>query len=156
MQYAAAEAGFSRDIAAQFVGAVGEMQSNIYEHSQSPRTGMVAFKATHGTFEFVVCDRGIGVLQSLRTCPDYAQLADHGQALSLTVSDGVSRYGANIGRGFGFHPLFTGLANLNGNLRFRSGDYALTIDGQNPVTMPAKLWQKTTLNGFFIAVTCRR
>jgi hypothetical protein len=43
------------------------MQSNIYEHSYSSRTGIVAFKATAAGFEFVVCGRGIGVLQSLRT-----------------------------------------------------------------------------------------
>jgi hypothetical protein len=41
---------------------------------------MVAFKATAAGFEFVVCGRGIGVLQSLRTCSDDAHLADHGQA----------------------------------------------------------------------------
>jgi hypothetical protein len=32
-------------------------------------------------------------------------------------------------RGNGFRPLFQGLANLNGTLRFRSGDQALTMDG---------------------------
>jgi hypothetical protein len=44
---------------------------------------MVAFKATAAGFEFVVSSRGIGALQSLRTCSDDAHLADHGQALSL-------------------------------------------------------------------------
>jgi hypothetical protein len=155
-QYAVIGAGFPRDIAAQLVGAIGEMQSNIYEHSRSSRTGIVAFKAAPGVFEFVICDRGIGVLQSLRSCPEHAQLADHGQALRLVVSAGISRHGTNTGHGFGFHPLFTGLANLNGNLRFRSGDYALTMDGHNPVAIPAKLWQKPSINGFFIAVICRR
>jgi len=154
-QYAAAVAGFSRDVAAQLVGAIGEMQSNIYEHSQASRTGIVAFQATPGAFEFVVCDRGIGVLNSLKACPNYADLTDHGQALRLTLSEGISRYGPQSGRGLGFRPLFTGLANLNGALRFRSGDYALTIEGQNPGVIPAKLWQKPMIEGFFASVVCR-
>jgi hypothetical protein len=153
-QYAAVQAGFSRDIAAQLVGAIGEMQSNIYEHSQASRTGIVAFKATPGSFEFVVCDRGIGVLKSLKGCSAYAELTDHGQALKLTLTDGISRHGPQNGRGLGFRPLFTGLANLNGVLRFRSGDYALTIEGQNPGAIPAKLWQKPTMQGFFASVIC--
>lgn len=153
--FAAIQAGFARDVAAQLAGAIGEMQSNIYEHSQASRSGIVAFKATPGMFEFVVCDRGIGVLQSLRSCPDYAEVPDHGQALTLALSDGVSRFGAQIGRGLGFQPLFTGLANLDGTLRFRSGDYALTIDGRNPGVIPAKLWQKPTIAGFLISVACR-
>jgi hypothetical protein len=131
------------------------MQSNIYEHSQASRTGIVAFKATPGTFEFVVCDRGIGVLKSLQGCPAYADLTDHGQALKLTLGDGISRHGLQSGRGLGFRPLFRGLANLNGVLRFRSGDYALTIEGQNPGMIPAKLWQKPIIQGFFASVICR-
>jgi hypothetical protein len=153
-QYSAMQAGFSREIAAQLVGAIGEMQSNIYEHSKASASGMVAFQGGRGTFEFVVCDRGIGALESLKLCPDYVGLASHGQALKLTLTDGVSRFGANSGRGLGFRPLFTGLSNLNGALRFRSGDHALTIDGRNPGTIPAKLWQKTMLKGFFASVIC--
>ncbi len=153
-QFAAGLAGFSRNVAAQLVGAIGEMQSNIYEHSRASRTGLVAFKAIPGMFAFVVCDRGIGVLQSLKTCPEYAEITDHGKALNMTLSDGVSRYGPTSGRGLGFRPLFTGLANLNGSLRFRSGDYALTIDGRNPAEMPAKLGQKPPLSGFFASVIC--
>jgi hypothetical protein len=153
-QIAAAQSGFSRNVAAQLVGAIGEIQSNIYEHSQAPLTGLVAFKATPGIFQFVVCGRGIGVLQSLRRCADYCNLADHGQALKLTLTEGVSRYGPQRGRGLGFRPLFTGLANLNGSLRFRSGDHALTIDGCNPGAIPAKLSKKPPMNGFLISATC--
>jgi hypothetical protein len=155
VQYCASQAGFSRDIGAQLVGAIGEMQSNIYEHSKASATGMVAFRGALGAFEFVVADRGVGVLQSLRGCADYAELTSHGQALQLALSEGVSRYGPQSGRGLGFRPLFRGLSNLNGSLRFRSGDYALTIDGQNAGAIPAKLWQKPMLQGFFASVICR-
>ncbi len=154
-QHAASAVGFLKAIAAQLVGAMGEMESNIYEHSQASGTGVIAFNAVPGAFEFVVADCGIGVLQSLKSCSEYAELADHGEALRLTLTDGVSRYGAGSERGHGFRPLFTGLANLNGALRFRSGDHALTINGQGTGDLPAKLAKKTNLNGFFASVDCQ-
>lgn len=154
-QRAATSVGFSRSTAQQLVGALGELVDNIYEHSDASKSGLAAFKAGQGVFEFVVCDRGIGVLQSLRTCPDHANLHDHGDALRLTLTEGVSRFGPNAGRGKGFRPLFVGLANLWGSLRFRSGDHALTIDGQGPALITAKTAQKPPLPGFFASVVCR-
>ncbi|SDF23959.1 hypothetical protein SAMN05444167_1812 [Terriglobus roseus] len=154
-QYCATQAGFSRDESAQLVGAIGEMQSNIYEHSKASSTGIVAFKGSPGTFEFVLADRGIGVLESLRACSEYSHLTSHGQALQMTLTEGVSRHGSSSGRGLGFRPLFRGLSNLSGSLRFRSGDYALTIDGKSPGIIPAKLWQKPSLKGFFASIVCR-
>jgi anti-sigma regulatory factor (Ser/Thr protein kinase) len=153
-QQAAVECGFHRKVAAQLIGALGEMHSNIYEHSEAPATGLIAFNATPGSFEFVIADRGIGVLRSLRTARQYADLADHGSALQLVLRDGVSRHGSGTGRGYGFRPLFIGLANLNGHLRFRSGDYALTIDGNNPTLMSHKLSQKPAIAGFFASIAC--
>jgi anti-sigma regulatory factor (Ser/Thr protein kinase) len=153
-QYAATGAGFTSGSAAQLVGAIGELQSNIYEHSRSSHTGLVAFRGKPGHFEFVVCDRGVGVLESLRSCAEFVRLTDHGEALQLALADGVSRHGTDKGRGKGFHPLLTGLANMNGSLRFRSGDHALTMDGHNPASIPAKLGQKPFIEGFFISVSC--
>jgi anti-sigma regulatory factor (Ser/Thr protein kinase) len=155
-QQAAAAAGFPARIAAQLAAALGELHSNVYEHSGAPATGLVAFLAAPDRFEFVVSDRGFGVLESLRSCTDYAGLTDHGEALRLTLTDGVSRHGANAGRGFGFRPLFIGLANLNGALRFRSGDHALVIDGINPSLMTARTAQKPSLKGLMISVACER
>lgn len=154
-QKAAVAIGFHRRIAAQFVGALGEMVSNIYEHSGAPASGIVAFRAASGSFEFVVADRGIGVLDSLRTCPEYAKLADHGEALRLALTDGVSRFGPEAKRGNGFRPLFVGLANLSGSLRFRSGDHALVIEGQKINAMAARTAQKARLPGFLSSVSCR-
>jgi anti-sigma regulatory factor (Ser/Thr protein kinase) len=154
-QHAANSEGFVRAVAAQLVGAIGEMESNIYEHSEKPATGIIAFKATAGVFEFVVADCGIGVLRSLRTWVEYAELTDHGEALRLALTDGVSRFGRRSGRGYGFRPLFTGLANLNGMLRFRSGDHALTINGQNFGEIPMRLAKKTNMEGFLASVSCR-
>ena len=73
-------AGFPRKIAAQLAAAIGELYSNIYEHCGAPGTGLIAFRAQSNRFEFAVADRGIGVLESLRTCGDYTALSDPGEA----------------------------------------------------------------------------
>lgn len=154
-QKAAAAVGFPHEIAGQFVGAMGEMVSNIYEHSGAPGSGLLTFRASNDGFEFVVADSGIGVLESLRSCADYEVVTDHGTALRLVLTDGVSRFGSAANRGHGFRPIFVGLANLSGLLRFRSGDHALVIDGQMVEVVSAKVAQKARLQGFFASVSCR-
>ena len=154
-QRAAMSAGFKRAPAQQIVGALGELRDNIYEHSAKPASGLVAFKANSGVFEFVVCDQGIGVLESLRTCEEHKSVKDYGTALTLTLTDGVSRFGSNANHGKGFRPLFLGLANMWGALRFRSGDHALTVDGQSPSLTTARTAEKPNLRGFFASVSCR-
>ena len=64
---------------------------------------------------------------------------------SVPIYNGVSRFGAQSGRGTGFRPIFVGLANLAGMLRFRSGDHALVIDGQKIGDMSAVTAQKVRL-----------
>jgi hypothetical protein len=153
-QRAAHTVGFPRKLAAQLVGAFEEIQGNIYDHSGASGTGLATYRATARRFEFAVSDGGHGVLASLRSCPDYAHLTDHGAALNLMLQDGVSRYGKGTGHGNGFRDLFRGLANLNGELRFRSGDQAVTIDGVNPRSIPATTSQKVPLVGFVASVIC--
>lgn len=154
-QKAAAAVGFPRKTAAQLVGAFFEIQSNVYEHSGASGTGLAVYRATARRFEFAVSDAGIGVLASLKSCSEYAGLQDHGEALTLTLTDGVSRHGKSArNRGMGFRPLFTGLANLNGELRFRSGDHALTMDGAHPSLLAAKQAEKPPMEGFLAAVAC--
>ena len=153
-QIAAHTVGFPRKLAAQLIGAFEEIQGNVYDHSGASGTGLAAYRATARRFEFVVSDGGMGVLGSLRSCDDYAQLTDHAEALKLMLVDGVTRYGKGTGHGSGFRPLFQGLANLNGELRFRSGDQALTIDGLNPGSIPANTSEKPLIGGFVASVTC--
>ncbi len=154
VQRAASRAGFTNPIAAQLTAALGELYSNIYEHSRRSGTGLIAFKSGKHAFEIVVADRGVGVLDSLRTHGEYGTLADHGEALHLTLTEGVSRYGEGTGRGYGFRPLFIGLANIRGALRFRSGDHALVIDGTSPTLVTARSAQKVPVPGFMVAVKC--
>lgn len=153
-QQAAVRVGFPPKVAHQFAAALGEMFSNVFEHSEAPNTGILAFRATPGVFEFVVSDRGIGVLKSLRSCPEHAHLNDHGDALQLALTDGGSRYGSGTKHGHGFRPIFVGLSNLNGSLRFRSGDHALTIEGRDPKQMPWKKATKPPISGFFASISC--
>ena len=153
-QRAAAAVGIPARQGAQVVAAMKELASNVAEHSGAPETGMVAFRAAPpGRFEFAVADRGKGVLESLRTSSDYAGLASHAQALRLALEEGVSRLGRGTGRGNGFRPIFAGLADMKGHLRFRSGDHALSIDGRFELKSPA-LAQKGMLPGFIAMVSC--
>jgi hypothetical protein len=136
----------------QLAGAMQELENNIHEHSNAADTGVLAFRAARGVFEFVAADRGIGILTSLQSCTMYAALRDHGEALEVALTDGTSRFGSNSRRGHGFRPIFLGLIDLHGSLRFRSGDHALTMDGTSPSLTTARLAQKPTMDGFFASV----
>ena len=147
--------GLSPAVAGRLVAAMEELENNIHEHAEAPETGVLAYKADPGTFEFVASDRGIGILRSLRQCETYAALSDSGKALEAALTDGVSRRGLNSNHGHGFRPIFTGLMNLNGELRFRSGDHAITMDGASPTLATSRVSQKAPIDGFFASVRCR-
>ena len=141
-------------VSGQLVAAIQELENNIHEHADAPETGIVAYRAEPGAFEFVVADRGIGILRSLRRCEAYDSLLDEGKALAAALTDGVSRHGPNSRHGHGFRPIFTGLVNLHGELRFRSGDHAITMDGTSPELTTARIAQKAPIDGFFASVSC--
>lgn len=151
---AAAAAGFEARHAGQLSAALLEMLSNIVEHSEAPATGMVAYQGLPGTFEFVVADRGIGALASLRTNPAYAELDSDREALPLVLKDGCSRH-PDAGRGKGFNDLFRGLANHHGTLRFRSGDAAVLIESGTAAAIIPKIKRKPRLTGFMASIHCR-
>jgi hypothetical protein len=151
---AAMGAGLPKAWAAQMVAALGEIRSNFEEHSGAAETGIAYFHTRPGLFEFVVSDHGAGVLASLSSAPEYHDLQSHGEALRLTLTEGASRFGFQAGRGFGFRPLFVGLANRRATLRFRSGNAALEIDGASPTLVTARIAERPVLRGFFVSVTC--
>lgn len=150
---AAEAAGFSSRSAGQLAASLGEMLSNILEHSRAPDTGLVAFRGSERLFEFVVADQGMGALASLRGNPQYAALATARDALPLVLQSGCSSTG-DPGRGMGFDDLFRGLANHNGRLRFRSDDAAVIIDGQSPTAIRPKVKQRAPLRGFVASICC--
>jgi anti-sigma regulatory factor (Ser/Thr protein kinase) len=153
VQKAAITAGFGKGVARQLAAAIDEMLDNIYLHSRMPATGLAAFEARAKKFEFVIADGGIGILRSLKGCDEYSSLLDHGDALQVALTDGCSRYGSGSNHGHGFSPLFVGLSNLNGSLRFRSGDHALTIDGRNPKNIPWRKNAKPPISGFLASIS---
>lgn len=147
--------GLPATVSGQLVAAMEELENNIHEHAVSPGTGVLAYRTEPGAFEFVALDRGIGILRSLRRCPTYRTLPDDGKALEAALTDGISRHGPNSNHGRGFRPIFTGLINLHGELRFRSGDHAITMDGTSPTLATARITQKVPIDGFFASVRCQ-
>lgn len=113
------------------LGALGELQDNVYAHSGRIETGLAAYAVSDGAFEFVVADAGLGVLASLKQNPEFANLENSGEALRAALSDGTSRFARESGHGYGIGQLFRALAHERGDLRFRSGDYVLTLSGDN-------------------------
>jgi anti-sigma regulatory factor (Ser/Thr protein kinase) len=152
---AAETSGLVKPIAQSLSAALREMESNIHEHSGAAGTGILAFQARPSMFEFVAADSGVGILATLREDEEFADLTDHGLAIHAALQDNVSRYGRGSGHGNGFRDLFLGLAHLNADLRFRSGDHALLISGSRPELKIARLAQKAPYNGFLAAVRCR-
>ncbi len=151
----AVASGLPRGLAAGLMGALGELQDNVFEHSGRPESGLIAYAASDGAFEFVVADAGCGVLASIRENPEFAGLADSGDALRAAASDGASRYARSTGHGYGIGQLFRALAHDAAELRFRSGDYALRLWGDAPsLTGRVDLAQKAWLDGFTISVHC--
>ena len=148
--------GFPIGLVASLVGALGEMQDNVYEHSGAAQTGLVAYAVTDRTFEFVVADRGIGVLETLRQNPEYAHLPDAGAALTEAIRPGVSRFPASSGRGQGFIQLCKSMVTDRVELRFRSGDHALTLCPTNdPLNGHQRLSHTSALAGLTISAIWR-
>lgn len=156
LQNAARDAGFTTQVARGLVGAFVEMADNVLQHSHNPRSGVGAYRWERGCFEYAVADAGIGMLASLRTCPDYLNLNDAGTALQTALRDGESCRGRNPQNGLGFRQVLVSLAELNGSLRFRSGDHVLTIDGTSPDLSKARLRHVgLEYRGFLISAVCR-
>lgn len=153
-QKAAKAGGFDQPTAARLIAASQELVSNIHEHSGAQETALIAYSSCPNMFEFVVCDCGKGILSTLKSAPEFAELTDEGKALELALTEGVSRFGTKAGRGFGFRPIFTGLSNMGGHLRFKSGDHALTISGGKFQLPLAQISQRISTPGFYASVLC--
>lgn len=153
-QDAAQRSGLSRAIAQGITGACDEMVSNSFEHSKRPNSSLVGYRWCSGEFEHVVADHGIGILDSLRKHSDYCDLHDMGTALRTALADGESRFGRRGTRGYGFHQVFLSMAQLDGFLRFRSGDQRLEIQGQGPDLASARMAQTSVYQGFLASIVC--
>ena len=155
VRHASMEAGFTKDHSDKFAGAIGELYNNAIEHSRSAESGYIVFSSTPGRFEFVVGDKGIGILSSLASNPRYSNIQDAGIALEAALTDGVSRFPAVSGRGTGFKPTINGLANIAQELRFRSDDHGRIFVRNSTGVICARTVQKSPISGFLISVSCR-
>ncbi len=152
---AAVGAGLTRGLAVGLMGALGELLDNVFEHSGRIDSGIVAYAASEGAFEFVVADAGRGVLASLRENPEFTGLTDSGVALRVAASDRASRHAQSTGRGYGIGQLFRALAHAAAELRFRSGDHAMRLWGDAPsLNGRLELAQKAWLDGLAVPVRC--
>ncbi|HZG07983.1 MAG TPA: hypothetical protein VEZ70_03280 [Allosphingosinicella sp.] len=144
---------FPKDAAAQAVSALGELDSNIQEHSGDRERGITAFELGAGFLGIYSSDLGVGVLNSLRRNPAFEALDDSGEALMLAVQEGVSSF-EDPGRGKGFRPIFVGLASLSALLRFRSGDSVLEINGFGDGVPCQDVKERSSIPGFHAFIHC--
>jgi len=146
--------GFSECIANLMQAALHEMAENAVLHSDAMFPVIVAYHVLKGFAQFCVADLGIGVLESLRKCPDYRALHTHKDAIRKALQDGVSRFGHQRG-GLGFRQVFKAVASQWGLLRFRSGECSIVIDGTDCDADRGSELFLPFLPGFQVAISCR-
>lgn len=142
--------GLSRTLAGGITAALGELVSNIIEHSENTATGVLGYRATSNTFEFVVGDCGIGVLQSLRKSKFHCAVSTDSRALQLALADGVSRHESRQ-RGYGFRHLFLSFADHGARLRFRSGTASIKLRDAADGLSRGISFQTFRLRGFLVS-----
>lgn len=147
-------AGIDKLVSGGLRGALLEMADNAILHSQTDSPILVGYRVLDGFAQFCVADIGIGVLNSLRSCPDFSHLRYDNEAIKAALQDGVSRMGRNQG-GLGFREIFTALSEQWGQLRFRSGQGCLMMDGTDLDADHFTEEFVTPLPGFQVTVSCR-
>lgn len=151
--FAANRVRFPKAGAAQAISALGELESNIVEHSYDAVTGVIAFEVQPKFVGLYASDSGVGVLSSLKRNPSFSSLDDSGRALEMALQEGVSTH-QEAGRGMGFRPIFRGLASLATLLRFRSGDSLLQINRFGGGPPQQELHERAEIAGFHVFVHC--
>lgn len=146
--------GFPKLVGDGLQGALQEMAENAVIHSRSSVSTLVGYRVMQGVAQFCVADVGIGVLESLRGCPDFKHLRLHADAIQEALRDGVTRFGEKRG-GLGFRAVFKALAANWGLLRFRSGSGCITMDGSGLDADEGVVQFPPALPGFQVTITCR-
>ncbi|HYI01901.1 hypothetical protein [Hyalangium sp.] len=148
--------GFSSTLAHALSKALDEMADNVIQHSGSdeskPATGLIGYHVNERWMQFAVVDLGRGLLNSLRTNPKWSTLSDSKSALQEAIQNYATRRKSEK-EGGGFKQVHKALADLNGHLRFRSGDAVLTLDGRGK-ERAARIMSSPVLPGFQLSVTC--
>lgn len=150
--------GFDAKLARALSQALNELVDNVLDHGSdpnaSPCAGAVGYEVTPGRAYFAVGDIGRGVLESLITNPRYAHLTTARDALHAIVRDRATRR-IGVAEGNGIRQVFSSLATLQGELRFRSADAVLTIRGARDFyRVPLNMGRSPPLRGLQISVSC--
>lgn len=125
--------GFGNLLSNGLAAALEEMADNASRHSgptkARPASGIVGYHVANRRMTFAVSDIGRGVLNSLRLNPNYSTLRTSVEALQAAI---YNRATSQVDKtyGDGFLELHQALIDLNGQLRFRSGDGLLRADGR--------------------------
>lgn len=146
--------GLSRDVSDQLQVALHEMAENALIHSESAVAPVAGYVVTEGLSQFCVADLGIGVLASLRTCPDFQGIHLHNAAIRAALRDGTSRFGTRKG-GLGFRPIFKSLIASWGSLRFRSVEGCISMCGMDLACDRGLEHFPPPLPGFQLSIACQ-
>lgn len=118
---------FSSLVFAAFV----ELLDNAAEHGVGEAPPVAAIDISGDRATLSVTDSGQGIVRSLRSNPEFRDIPNGAEALTIAIQDGTSST-AIPGRGNGFRPLFRALAERQARLRFRSADGAIAWMAQTP------------------------
>jgi len=148
--------GFGKKLSIALSKAMQEMADNVVQHSgrddAHPARGLVGYHIEERWMTYAVADVGRGILASLRTNPRWGSLLSSEGALRASICQHASRR-IDAPYGAGFSQVQKSLADLNGKLRFRSGDACLTLAGYRDARRVI-LSSSPHLLGFQLAVTC--
>jgi hypothetical protein len=135
--------------------AMSAMTENALLYAKTNPAVLVGYRLLDHAALFTVADLGQGVLASLRSNPEFQNLAHSRDALRMALHDGVSCLGRGK-NGYGFRQVFKALANQFGTLRFRAGNACITMDGtQFDADLGTESYPER-LPGFQVTVCCRR
>jgi hypothetical protein len=116
---------------------------------------LIGYEVRGHVAQFCVVDVGRGVLESLRENPAYSDITVHSDAIKMALHTGVSRVVGQNRRGFGFNTVFKALTEQWGQLRFRSGEGVITMNGMGLDADQGQERDLPYLSGFQVAVACR-
>lgn len=147
------QAGFGSRTALHLHFALHEMATNATIHSNSPAGTLVGYEVEAGSAAFSVVDVGDGVLASLRSSPRFERIARDVDAIQKALRPGVSRLGRG---GTGFAQVFKAVAEDWGELRFRSRNGCVSMNGRglNHEDDVKRSWPPV-IPGFQVSMSCR-
>ena len=117
-----------------------EVLDNVLTHSEKIcGTVLMRYLSDVNRIQILVADDGIGVMKSLRSNPDYANISEE-DAVRTCIMDGVTD---GKGMGFGLYSTSRLVQNVGVTLEIHSGNSMLVYDGVKTVMKMMPHWQGT-------------